>query len=274
MTSTTENKTRETRRRLAQVGLYARGTLYCLVGILALRIAFGSGGSTQQTSQTGALETLAQQPFGTALVGLIGVGLIAYAAWRASQFFTEKDAEDSDTKNAIMRTSYVVRTVIYLGLAFAAFSIAFGSSGGGSGGSSSSQTITATIMKDVPGGVFLVGLGGLIIIGVGLYQAYQAFSDDFMEKLRTSEMSATMRTWVRRIGVAGHTARAVVYTLIGIFVIQAALQFDPQEAKGLSGALAELAQQSYGPWLLGLVALGLFLYGIFALIRGRYVKVD
>lgn len=256
------------RRRLAQVGLTARGALYCLVGLLALRIAFGGGGG--QASQSGALQTLGQQPFGTVLVALVGLGLIAYALWRFAQFFTEKGSEDSDTENAVMRTSYIVRGVIYVALAFTAFKTAFGSGGGGSG----SQGITASVMKDVPGGVVLVGLVGLIIIGVACYQGYQAFSDDFMEELRQGEMDQRLRTWTRRIGVAGHSARAVVYTLIGIFVIRAAVQFDPKEAKGLDGALQELSQQSYGPWLLVLVALGLFLFGIYTLVRARYVDVS
>lgn len=263
------NMPTDKRRRLAQAGLSARGLLYCLVGFLALQIAFGGSGGGQ-ASQSGALQTLAQQPFGTVLVALVGLGLVAYALWRFAQFFTEKGSEDSDTENAIMRTSYIVRGIIYLGLAFVAFSTAFGSSGGGGG----SQGLAASVMKNVPGGQLLVGLVGLIIIGVACYQGYKAFSDDFMEELRQNEMDQRLRTWTRRIGVAGHSARAVVYTLIGILIIRAAVEFDPNEAKGLDGALQELAQQPYGPWLLVLVAIGLFLFGIFTLIRARYVDVS
>ncbi len=266
--TTTAQPSADTQRRLAWVGLIARGILYCLVGLLALRVAFGGGG---QASQSGALRTLATQPFGTALVALVGAGLVGYAVWRFSQFFTEKGSEDSDTENAVMRASYLVRAVIYLGLAVLAFRIAFGSGGGGGG---SQQTLTATIMKDVPGGVFLVGLAGLVIIGVGIYQAYKSFTDDFMEELRQHEMDRRVREWVRRIGVAGHAARAVVYTLVGVFVVRAAVQFDPQQARGLDGALQELAQRSFGPWILAVVALGLFLYGVYSIVRARYVDVS
>lgn len=256
------------RRRLAQVGLTARGLLYCLVGLLALQIAFGGGDG--QASQSGALQTLAKQPFGKALVALVGLGLVAYALWRFAQFFTEKGSEDSDTENAVMRISYIVRGVIYVALAFTAFKTAFGGGGGGS----SNQGMAASVMKNVPGGVVLVGLVGLIVIGVACYQGYKAFSDDFMEELRQGEMDQRVRTWTRRIGVAGHSARAVVYTLIGIFIIRAAVQFDADEAKGLDGALQELSQQAYGVWLLVLVALGLFLFGIYTLVRARYVDVS
>lgn len=87
-------------------------------------------------------------------------------------------------------------------------------------------------------------------------------------------MTPAERTWTKRIGIAGHAARAVVYSLIGIFVLRAAVAFDPQQAQGLGGALQEIAQYTAGPWLLGLVAPGLFLFGRYAIIRARYVEVS
>lgn len=258
------------RRRLAQAGLIGRGVLYCLVGILAIQLAFG-GGSGQQASQSDALQLLAQQPGGTFLVFLLGVGLLGYAAWRFTQFFTEKGDEDSKAKDAVMRASFVIRGLVYVAIGILAIMTAFGTS---SGGGSGQTELTARIMRDVPGGQVLVGLVGLIIIGVGLYQAYQAFTNGFMEELRQEEMSPTERVWTKRIGIAGHSARAIVYSLIGIFVLRAAVTFNPQRAEGLGGALQEIAQQTAGPWILGLVALGLFLFGLYAIIRARYVDVS
>lgn len=276
---TTIHMTHRNRRRIAQFGLTARGVLYGLIGVLAVQLALsgggGGGGGGEQTSQEGALRTLASQgTWGTVLVGLIGVGLVGYALWRVTQFFIEKGAgEDSETKRRIVRISYLVRALIYGALAVAAFGIAFGSGGGGGGGSSE-QTLTARVMRDVPAGRWLVGLVGLIIIAVGVYQAYQAFSDDFMDELQTHRMSRSERVWVRRLGVAGHAARAVVYGLVGLFIVRAAVQFDPQEAVGLDGALQSLASQPAGPWLLGLTALGLFAFGVYTVVRARYVDVS
>ena len=258
------------RRRAAQAGLVARGVLYAMIGVLALQIAFGGGGG-QQADQQGALRAIAQGPFGAVLVGLVGVGLAGYALWRLTQFFTEKGGPGDDTKDKLKRVSYIVRAVIYAALSFLAFRIAFGSGGGGGGGS---QDATARIMQDVPAGRLLVGLVGLIVIGVACYQAYQAFSQDFMDEMQTGQMNRTTRTWVRRIGVIGHAARAVVFGLLGVFVIRAAVQFDANEAVGLDGALQRLAQQPAGPWLLGLTALGLFAYGVYSIVRGRYVDVS
>lgn len=264
---TTIVTTYRNRRRAAQVGLIARGVLYLIVGILALQIAFGGGGG--QANQQGALQTIAQGPFGTVLVALVGLGLAGYAGWRVSQFFTENGDEDNRAKAWATRVGFLVRALVYAGLSFLALSIAFGESSGGGG----SQAMTARVMA-LPGGRVIVGLAGLIIVGVAGHQAYQAYSDDFMEELQTQQMNLRTRTWVRRIGVLGHAGRAVVFSVVGWFVVVAAVQFDPRQAVGLDGALQRLAQHTAGPWLLALTAVGLFAYGVYAIVRARYVDVS
>src|SRR5665213_2865091 len=58
---------------LARVGLVARGVVYGIIGILALKLAVGSGGKA--TTQRGALQTIAREPFGKALLIAMAVGL-------------------------------------------------------------------------------------------------------------------------------------------------------------------------------------------------------
>ena len=86
-------------------------------------------------------------------------------------------------------------------------------------------------------------------------------------------MSETTRRWTTRAGVIGYLARAVVLTLIGVFLLRAALEYDPNEAVGLDGALQKLAHQTFGPVLLGIVATGLVIYGLFYLVRAAYREV-
>jgi len=57
----------------------------------------------------------------------------------------------------------------------------------------------------------------------------------------------------------------VVFGLVGGFLIKAAIDYSPNQAVGLDGALAKLANASYGPFLLGIVAAGLIAFGIYSL---------
>jgi Domain of Unknown Function (DUF1206) len=86
-------------------------------------------------------------------------------------------------------------------------------------------------------------------------------------------MSATVRRWFEWIGLVGHLARAVVFGLVGAFLIKAAIEFDPQAAVGLDGALAKLARASYGPFLLGVVAAGLIAFALYSLGDARYHRI-
>jgi len=89
-------------------------------------------------------------------------------------------------------------------------------------------------------------------------------------------MSEVERRWGGRAGLAGHVARGVVFGLIGVFLTKAAFDYDPNDAIGLDGALQKLVDSPYGPYLLGLTAIGLICYGLYCLVDARYrdVSVD
>src|SRR5690606_28742807 len=111
---------------------------------------------------------------------------------------------------------------------------------------------------------------GAAIILFGLYEIYRAATEDLVERMRLTSLPFDARKNVERLGRLGLTARGIVFGTMGWFLIQAALQYDPEEARGLAGALETLERQAYGPYLLGLVAVGLFAYGIFQIAKGRY----
>lgn len=261
---------------LARTGLLAKGVSYAIVGILALKLSFGSGGKA--TSREGALQSLAQNSFGKILLILLAFGFAAYAIWRFVQALVEReDPEDrgeakGEAKKWGKRVGYVGRALIYVALSFSTVRILTQSDEKQSQSQEAKQT-TSTVF-DLPAGRWVVGLVGLCIIGVGLWNAYRGLGKTFEDKWRIGQMSQTERTWGSRIGVFGHLARAVVFGLIGVFLTKAAIDYDAKEAIGLDGALRKLAQQSYGQWLLGLTALGLVAYGIYCLVDARYRDVS
>lgn len=255
--------------RLGQAGLAAKGVLYAVIGFLALQLALGN--KARSASQQGALRTVAQQPFGKVLLAVLAVGLLAYTLWRLSQVFLHH-GEDSRAEAWAKRGSCLLRAVVY-GSLFAATLRLLTGSGGGSGGSPSESSLTARVLQ-LPFGVALVVGVGLAVVGVGLYQGYKGVSKRFLEELRTARMTPGQRTWATRIGTAGLVARGAVFCLLGFFVVKAALEFEPRQATGLDGALQRLTAQPYGPWLLGVVAIGLFAYGVYCGVQARWADVD
>ncbi len=251
---------------LARAGIAARGAIYAIIGVLAIKLAFGAGGET--TNQQGALAEIAQQPFGKVLLLLMIVGLAGYAIWRLVRAAIGRGPEsgEDDLKE---RIDGVVSGVAYAMLCVTAISI-LGGSGGGSGGSPDKTTGG---VLGWPGGQYLVGAAGLIIIAVGLEQGYKGITHRFLEKSKTEQMSARVERGFTALGVAGHLARMVVFALIGWFVLRAAIDFDPDKAVSLDGALSAVGHASYGPVLLGLVAAGLIAFAAYSVADARYRKV-
>jgi hypothetical protein len=245
---------------LARTGLVAKGVSFGVVGVLAIRLALGDGGKA--TSREGALQSLAQHSFGKVLLILLALGFAAYALWRFVQAFAERKWG--------ARAGYAGRGLIYAALTFSAVKILVGAQTNGSQSQRAHKT-AATILG-WPAGTWIVGIAGAAIVGVGLWNLYRGVSRNFEKKWRGG-IGAAARKWGGRAGLLGHIARAVVFALIGIFVVKAALDYNPKDAIGLDGALQKLAHASYGPYLLGLTAAGLICYGLYCLVDARYRDV-
>jgi hypothetical protein len=254
--------------RLARLGYAVRGLLYGVVGVLALAVALGRGGAT--TDKNGALATIAAQPYGKFLLVLIVIGLIGYSLWGFIRALLDPLNRGTDPKGIAQRIGYAVSGLSYGALILPTVGLITGSGNGGAG--SGPQDWTAKLMEQ-PFGPWLVGLVGLIGVAGGLGQIAQGVTTDFKKDFKLGEMSATERTAFTWIGRLGLVARGIVFALLGLFLVQAALNTDPNRAKGLDGALQTLAQQPFGPWLLGFVALGLVAFGLYSLMSARWIQV-
>jgi hypothetical protein len=252
--------------RLGRAGLVAKGVIYGLVGLLALAIPLGLGGKA--TDREGALRTVASVPFGEVVLLSLAAGFAGYAIWRFVQAFLDRDNEGTGVKGLAKRAGYLGRGLLYAATAFVTLSIVGGL---GSGGSNEKEE-TARVL-DLPLGRWIVGAVGLGLLCAGLYNVYRSLTGKFRKHLREEEMGGTEQRWAIAVGVVGHLARGVVFGLIGIFLVRAAWEYDPQEAIGLDGALRKLAEQPYGDVLLAAVAAGLFAYGLYCLVQARYRDV-
>ena len=254
---------------LARYGIVAKGVSYGLVGALAGALAVAGAGKA--TDREGALEILADETYGKFLLVALAVGFAAYGLWRLIQGIFDRDDEGTGAKALAKRAGYLGRAALYGFLTFATLALLDGTRDGGTD-TGEARNATAQVL-DWPAGRWLVGLTGLIFLGVGVFNAYRALTQKFEDNWAISEMTAAERRWGARLSSLGLLARFVVFSLIGAFLVRAAYQYDAQEAIGLDGALRKVAQASYGPVLLGIVAAGLLCYALFCFVEARYRRV-
>lgn len=252
---------------LARLGFVARGVIYAIIGVLAMQVAIHS--SHKSANQRGAMETIATQPFGHALLIAVAVGLGGYSVWRFVQALVGQGPEGGGEHTVFGRLAALGSGIAYAGMCALAVSILLGSS---SGNSSTAHRSTAGVLG-WPGGQLLVGAAGVVFIAVAAYQGYRGVTRQFLREDKTGEMSATTRKWITAIGVVGHLARMVAFGLIGVFVVKAAVDYKPSKAVGLDGALSKLAHQAYGPLLLGVVAAGFVAFGCYSVADSRYRRI-
>jgi len=248
---------------LARVGLVAYGIVHLLVGWLALQVAWG--GSGENADQSGALQQLAEQPFGTVLLWVLAVGLAALAIWQATEALWGVHESERGKKLRKQATAGG-KAVIYLLLGISAARFAMGS---GQSSSESQQDTTQGVLG-WPGGQFIVAIAALVVIAIGGANIYRGVQKKFLRDLNTGALPAKAQQALTRLGQFGHIAKGVALAVVGLLLGYAALTFDPEKATGLDGAMRTIVQQPFGQFLLTAVALGFVAFGVFAFAQARY----
>lgn len=251
---------------VARAGLIAYGVVHLLVGWLAVQIAW-SASDSKSADTSGALKTLADQPFGKVLLWLVAVGLVALALWQASEALWGYHNREGAKRVRKQVTSGAV-AVIYAALAVSAALVALGS---GSSSSQSQKQATAGVLA-WPGGRVIVVVAGLIVIGVGVAHVIKGVRKSFAEEIDTSSMSPAARNSVAQLGQIGYIAKGVALGLVGGLLSYASLTFDRQK-QGLDGALQTILAQPFGKFLLTAAALGFVAFGVFVILQARYRRM-
>jgi hypothetical protein len=256
-------------RWLVRGGFVARGITYGVIGALALALAAGAGTAGTAPNQQGALELIDRSWPGRATLAVIAAGLLAYALWKLTQGIFGSGPEGGGGTGLKDRVANVSGGVIYVGFFFVAVRVLAGSGGG----SSTQPRHTAAGVLAWPGGPVIVGAAGAILLVVSLYQLYEALTGQFARQSKVGSMNADERRLFLILGRVGLSARAVVFALIGYFVLRAAIDYNPATAVGVDGALARVHHQPAGPWLEGIVAAGLLVFAAFSIAEARYRRL-
>src|SRR4029453_1524392 len=105
------------------------------------------------------------------------------------------------------------------------------------------KTLTAKVM-DMSGGRLLVGAVGLALLGYGAYLVWRALSNDRQDEQAVIESAPNETPVVRALSRIGNVARGPILGVIGVLVLIAAIQHDPNKTEGIDGALKRLLGHS------------------------------
>jgi hypothetical protein len=236
------------------VGLIAYGVVHLLIAWISLQLAWGK--SSKETDQQGALQELASKPFGSVLLWIVAVGLLALVIWKVLELaYGHLDTEK--------KVSSIGRGVVYLALSISAAKVAMGT---GKSSSSQSSGLTAKLMQNGAGRVLVV-IVGLVIIGVGVRQIYKAVTKKFTEDLTGGVSESTIL-----LGRIGYAAKGIAFLIVGGLFAYAAIDYDPKKAGGLDVALRTIKDQPFGSVLLTLMALGIACFGVYCFVWSRNAK--
>ncbi|HEU4561055.1 MAG TPA: DUF1206 domain-containing protein [Longimicrobium sp.] len=250
--------------RLARAGYFSRGVVYALIALLAARAAFEQ---RHPAGPRGAMLEILRNPFGRVVLPLLAVGLLGYALWSVVQATLDPERKGTDAKGLFSRAKYLITGVFYTGLAASAARLA--AYGLAERDNESAGNFTAPVMAH-PLGRWVVAAAGVGLLAYGLWQIYRAFTKDPEKRLDLSSLRPKVRKLLETAGRAGIAARGVVFAVVGVYLVVAALQHDPNAARTPSGALESVRQQPHGTWILAVIAVGLAAYGVFEMVKARY----
>ncbi|WP_378183267.1 DUF1206 domain-containing protein [Aquimarina sp. SS2-1] len=252
-------------KKVVRVGYGAKGIVYAITGILAFMTAFNMGG--EKAGKLQVIRFLEEQSFGKIILAILGLGLICYAVWRFIQSISDPEEIGTDGKGIVKRVSFFISGAVYLALGFFSIIEIFKEPG---------HTNNSSNLGNYSSYIF-IGIGSALAIK-SIYQFVKAYKGDFLKKFNISKISSvTLKTLLKRIGYVGLISRGIVIAIIAYFFIKGGMNATSSssgEIKGTSEAFSFIQQNTSGPWIFGLVALGLLCYGIYMFAMVKYRSFD
>jgi hypothetical protein len=248
---------------LARLGLAARTGFYILLVYLITRLALASHGA-QQPNAHGAIATVADEPFGIALLVVTAAGFAGFAGMRIWAAYRDRDCSAWDRSRAALQG------VFYLVLAWMPLSYALGNH---ATGKEQQQHQTVADLLHLPGGRVIVFTVGLVFCAVAAYQIRSGVDRDYVDGMAVDDAPRWVQRLVVASGTIGIPARALVFLPIGVFFMIAAVQGDPRHADGLDRELTSLTGNGWGDAVVALCVAGLLVFIVYSALETRYREV-
>jgi hypothetical protein len=254
---------------MTRLGYGVRGIIYVTMGLLALNVALGKGNAP--VNQQSAIAAIGKQPAGLVLLWVILIGLVCYSLWGVIRAVMDPLHKGHDLKGLLTRFGFLISAAAYAYFIMPTYSSIKGADSTSQSGAQT-QGIMASIMSK-PGGHWLVGVVGLAVLAVGLYQIYQGFKNSFDKEFQTYTMSSEEKKVAKQMGRFGVATRGFIFAILGGLIMLAAYQSNSSQSVGIDAALNALLHQPYGVWLLGIAAIGLMAFGLYSMLSAAWFRL-
>lgn len=243
---------------IARFGMGAKGLVYLLIGALTALAAFGQGGN--KSGKNDILQFVAEQSYGKILLIALGLGLLGYTFYRLYQAFGNPKRHDSNARGYFKRIAYVISGIVYGFLSYSALRMVLI-------GSSSNSGIASRMLKSDFGNIFAIIIA-LVLLGKAVYEFYVAYSGKYREDVEHADISSDAQSLLTKVGKMGFTSRGIVAGILAFLFFKAGFG-SSRDNINRTDAFSFL-QDEFGSVIMGLVAFGIALYGVFMLIKSKY----
>lgn len=250
--------------RVVRLGYLAKGLIYTLIGVLALRVAFGMSGG-RLTDPSGILRTLLSQRFGTVLLAVIGIGIVGYAAYYIFEAAADLRRRGGGARGWASRGLTMVKAAVYGLIGVQALLVVF------------FDRRPADRTEQGAGALMQLPLGHWLLVAIGIGVAMYGVSQLRMVwRGRVDEDidAAQVRReapWLLSLGRFGIAARSVIIVLMGLTFARSGWRGRASDADGYRDALQTVA--SFDAWLLAAIGAGLLCFGIYQICHARYARL-
>jgi hypothetical protein len=233
--------------------------LYLLLALLAVELL--TEGKSKDADTRGVLHQLAHQDGGPILLVLLAIGFAGFALWHAYvALVTDRQRHERSRQVGDAARAVVYGLLCALAVSFLATSKRSGNT------DQTDKTWTARVLH-WPAGRVLVVIVGLGLLAGAAYLLWRAVAAHAQDEPAVVDAAPRETTSIEVLGRIGNIARAALLGLVGAFLVDAAIEYDPDKTVGLDGALKRILDQSYGDVLVVLVALGFAAFGVYSIAR-------
>lgn len=268
-------KIRRATRPLAILGCLSIGTVYVLVGVLALLALSGVlTGSADEERMVLVVMDITAGPF---LIWGMVAGMAGYVVWRVMEVVADPYEFGNGWKGLLQRAAIGASALSYGAVAWSIATIATSTSNGNGTSSSQeaseqSQQLLVAQVFEWPAGVWLVGAAGVVLVVVGVLQFVLLFRRGYTTELDLDGRSPGLRRAIHALAWYGYTARGVILGVLGYFLLRSAWTHDPSQAGDTDTAFDFIGGGVIGDSAFFVVAVGTIAYGVFMYANAKYYR--